>query len=230
MPRAPRVNSEDPPHPSSPGRALELASRVGPRHTLGVYNTRQEPFNLALDEPAEEPRWCDHPGCQEEGVYPAPRSRKKLTNYYWFCLGHVRAYNAAWNYYTGMSETEIEAHIRADTVWRRPTWPIGGRVLHGWRAAYGRPDDVFGLFASAGNGRGPEGASERRPWRPQTPEEEALAILNLDSSVTRGRIKARYKELAKRHHPDANGGDKTGEDRLKRINQAYTTLKNAFLC
>jgi len=28
----------------------------------------------------------------------------------------------------------------------------------------------------------------------------------------------------KRFHPDANGGDKTAEERLKRINQAYTFL------
>ena len=35
----------------------------------------------------------------------------------------------------------------------------------------------------------------------------------------------RYIELVKRLHPDANGGDKTAEDRLKLVNQAYTTLK-----
>ena len=39
-------------------------------------------------------------------------------------------------------------------------------------------------------------------------------------------VKARYIELVKRFHPDTNGGDKTAEERLKLINEAYTTLKN----
>ena len=41
-------------------------------------------------------------------------------------------------------------------------------------------------------------------------------------------IKARYRELAKIHHPDINGGDKVAEETLKRINQAYTTLKASY--
>jgi curved DNA-binding protein CbpA len=40
-------------------------------------------------------------------------------------------------------------------------------------------------------------------------------------------LKARYKELVKRFHPDANGGDKAAEERLKLVNQAYATLKNS---
>ena len=38
-------------------------------------------------------------------------------------------------------------------------------------------------------------------------------------------LKARYKELVKLNHPDANGGDKMAEERLKDINEAYATLK-----
>jgi curved DNA-binding protein CbpA len=41
-------------------------------------------------------------------------------------------------------------------------------------------------------------------------------------------LKARYKELVKRHHPDAHGGDKAAEERLKVINQAYSTLKTSY--
>jgi curved DNA-binding protein CbpA len=38
-------------------------------------------------------------------------------------------------------------------------------------------------------------------------------------------LKSRYKELVKRLHPDANGGDTVAEDKLKEINQAYATIK-----
>jgi curved DNA-binding protein CbpA len=37
----------------------------------------------------------------------------------------------------------------------------------------------------------------------------------------------RYKTLAKTLHPDANGGDKRAEDRLKSVNHAYTTLRHS---
>ena len=39
-------------------------------------------------------------------------------------------------------------------------------------------------------------------------------------------LKARYKELAKRHHPDANGGDRASEERLKTINLAYAAVRH----
>jgi curved DNA-binding protein CbpA len=32
--------------------------------------------------------------------------------------------------------------------------------------------------------------------------------------------------LAKQHHPDATGGDKQAEERLKDINRAYSLLKH----
>ena len=47
----------------------------------------------------------------------------------------------------------------------------------------------------------------------------------LQPPVSLARLKARYKELVKRHHPDANGGDKVAEEKLKLINVAYGLLK-----
>ena len=70
-------------------------------------------------------RACDHPGCLEQGSHRAPKSRDRLTDYYWFCLDHVRAYNKAWDYFQGMDPAGIETVIRQDTVWERPTWPMG---------------------------------------------------------------------------------------------------------
>jgi curved DNA-binding protein CbpA len=39
-------------------------------------------------------------------------------------------------------------------------------------------------------------------------------------------VKSRYKELAKRHHPDANGGSRDAEERLKTINLAYAAVRS----
>jgi curved DNA-binding protein CbpA len=43
--------------------------------------------------------------------------------------------------------------------------------------------------------------------------------------LTLDELKARYKTLAKLHHPDANNGDRASEERLKTINLAYAALR-----
>jgi curved DNA-binding protein CbpA len=55
---------------------------------------------------------------------------------------------------------------------------------------------------------------------------EPLATLGLSWPVTMAEVKTRYKELAKRHHPDANNGDRAAEDRLKIINLAYAAVRS----
>ncbi|MBM3488227.1 MAG: J domain-containing protein [Alphaproteobacteria bacterium] len=173
------------------------------------------------------------PGCTAIGRYPAPRARNALKDYYWFCLPHVREYNAAWNYYAGMNEADIERHIRADTTWWRPTWPLGtgrGPTMRPERMWFSDAFNVFGEEWAEGTARaGAAAEDDRRRSRAVTPEERALAVLELSPPVTRARVKARYLELVKRLHPDANGGDKSAEEKLKLINRAYTTLKNAQL-
>lgn len=162
-------------------------------------------------------RLCDHPGCAATGDYRAPRSRDRLRQFYWFCLDHVRAYNAQWNYYAGMSAAEIEADIRNDTVWQRPSWPLGGRS-----GLFGARVRDFGLFGFEDE---EEGAPRKRPL---TEQEQALAVFELAPPFTVAALKSRYKALVKLHHPDAHGGDKAAEERLKVINQAYTTLKASY--
>jgi hypothetical protein len=171
---------------------------------------------------AVPPRACEHPGCAGTGEFRAPRGRDRLDEYLWFCLDHVRAYNAAWDYYRGMNEAEIEDERRRDTVGRRPTWPMGPRMrFHGHARI--DPDELRAAFRRLfGEEEFPE---EMLRARPPTPEEEALKVLDLAPGASMAEVKARYKALAKRHHPDANGGDKAAEDRLKSINQAYSFLK-----
>ena len=143
----------------------------------------------------------------------------RLDDYYWFCLTHVRDYNKAWNYYAGMSENEVEYHCRQDTVWRRPTWPVGGQALrHQRRIEEQLRRDFAGVFE--------EGTGRNHATRALSEQDKALSILDLEPEADITEIKARYKKLVKRLHPDANGGDRAAEEHLKAVNQAYATLKN----
>ena len=169
-------------------------------------------------EGAAQVQHCDHAGCREVGLYRAPKARDRLNEYFWFCLDHVRDYNRAWNYYAGMNPEQIEAQLRCDTVWDRPTWPLGRWGVS--KRIFGAdlfPDDVDPF----GERRAPA------PPAPKTKTELALAELDLAPGSTVEEIKRRYKALAKLLHPDTNGGDKSAEERLKSINLAYSTLKSS---
>ncbi|MDE2005429.1 MAG: J domain-containing protein [Rhodospirillales bacterium] len=180
-------------------------------------NARPRAYAPDPDAPG---RCCDMPGCDAAGEYRAPKSRRMLKDYHWFCLDHVRAYNAGWDYYKGMSPGEIEAELRRDTSWQRPTWPLGSLGATAWEEALAR--DRLDLL---GAGRLRRGAAET-PERVPAELREPLATLGLDWPVTIDAVKHRYKELAKRHHPDANGGDKAAEERIKSINLAYAALRS----
>jgi hypothetical protein len=159
---------------------------------------------------------CDAPGCLAAGQYRAPKSRSNLREFHWFCLEHVREYNASWDYYQGMSPGEIEAQLRSDTSWQRPSWPLG-RLGATARLEQSLEDSLHFTF----------GSKPAEPPRPKIPPElrEALEVLGLAWPVSMATVKSTYKKLAKRHHPDANGGNKASEEILKTINLAYATLR-----
>ena len=186
-------------------------------------NTDHRPA-VAAESANADSRNCQHPKCVEAGLYRAPKSRDRLREYYWFCLAHVRAYNSAWDYCAGFSEADFEAQVRAQACWERPTWRLGDWHTHRPEAAMAAFAAAFGIEADeeAGDNR-----SRRRQERSRTTatDDKALAVLGLAPKATRAEIKARYKRLVKRYHPDANGGDRQAEERLKVINQAYSTLR-----
>jgi hypothetical protein len=163
-------------------------------------------------------RVCDHPGCGAPGLYRAPKSRHSLNEYYWFCLEHVREYNRSWDYYKGMSPGEIEAEMRRDATWQRPSWPLGRLGL----GNHERVADPFGVLGKA------KAAPAREVTEAPAELRGPLATLDLAWPVTRADVKRAYKALAKRHHPDANSGDKAADDRLKTINAAYSALIRAL--
>lgn len=173
-------------------------------------------------DPAAPGRTCDIPGCHELAGYRAPKTRTELRDYHWFCLDHVRAYNSKWDYYRGMTPGQIEAELRADTTGRRPTWPLG---RNGLGLDADSTVDPLDILAEARLDRASKYRDKFNPTAAPAELRDALHQLNLAWPVTLPEVKTRYKELAKRHHPDANGGDRASEERLKVINLAYATLK-----
>jgi hypothetical protein len=169
---------------------------------------------------------CEWPGCKRVGEYRAPKSRERLRTFFFFCIEHVRDYNRAWDFFSGMNQDEIEAYLREDVTWHRPTWKIGSpgdQHGDGWRW-----QDPFEVLMS-----GPDtgGAGAKAEWdRPTSrlgKRERMLKVMELEHDATPEELKARYKELAKRHHPDVNGGDRDAEERLKLINEAYNYLRDS---
>ena len=180
-------------------------------------------FEFEPDDEVPEVRSCDHPGCAADGEFRAPRSRNGTYSYYWFCLEHVREYNASWNYFAGMSRDEIERFQREDLTWHRPTWRLGGGLMG--VSALSSEVDEWDLFGGSRWDRGLGGAAAPPARTPTGPEKQALQALDLGVFATLADIKTRYKDLVKRFHPDRNGGSKAAEERLKVINQAYAFLR-----
>jgi DnaJ-class molecular chaperone len=55
--------------------------------------------------------------------------------------------------------------------------------------------------------------------------QEARKLLRLSEEATLKEIKAAYRKLAHRHHPDKAGkGDSAEDETMKRLNQAYKLL------
>jgi hypothetical protein len=186
-------------------------------------------------EPREERREtarfrCDAPGCEAEGAYRAPMGRQREGQYFCFCLEHVREYNNSYNYFNGMSDADVARYMKDATTGHRPTWSMGVKrgpqSFREDRVKDGDFDDPLGLYRSR--------VHRGRPQPETTPRYSAVTLralnaLGLEETACAETIKTRYKELVKRHHPDANGGDRSCEERLREIIHAYKTLRAAKL-
>ena len=178
-------------------------------------------------QPGPAERGCDHPGCDLPGEHRAPKGRLREGQYFCFCLTHVREYNASYNYFRGMSDDDVAKYQKDDIIGHRPTWSMGvNRAGKGHREEGVDPEgfsDPLGMFRYR--------KGQEAPKRPRygLAAMKALNTLGLDETADAESIKARYKELVKRLHPDANGGDRSLEDRLREIIHAYNFLKSAKL-
>jgi DnaJ-like protein len=175
---------------------------------------------------------CQWKGCQDIGLYKAPVGRGQEGKYYLFCLEHVREFNASYNYFEGWSTAEVEAFQKDAVIGHRPTWKTGTTGDVRGARPHAPPGAAFGDgFADPHEFlRSRMGRSTAEPARRLKPlERKSLDALGLPEGADRAQIKSRFKELVKLHHPDANGGDKRSENKLREIIQAYNYLKQAGL-
>jgi len=191
------------------------------------------------DEPKAAPREapCQWKGCSNPGTHRAPRGRGQ-EGYYRFCIDHVRQFNASYNYFDGMSNAEVEKFQKDSALGDRPTWRMGGNgTPPGTTPKGGKQRGRYARFGGVDQHKilGDEDASPAGPVKPEsrrvlkTLERKAMDALHLPETASKDDIKTRFKELVKRHHPDANGGDRGSEDKLREIIQAYNYLKQAGL-
>jgi hypothetical protein len=181
---------------------------------------------------------CQWPSCKAPATHRAPKGRLRASEYWQFCLDHVREYNNSYNFFSGMSEDAIAQYQKDALTGHRPTWKMGSiggkraakRARGAFRGFDGPTDDPFSLFGEAGpRGKGhARAASEGR--KIFNAQRRALDVLGLEADAKRADIKSKFKMLVKRHHPDANGGDRGSEARLREIIQAYNYLKTAGFC
>lgn len=176
---------------------------------------------------------CSWPGCEAAGEFRAPGGRPPgfdgPGDYRWFCLDHVRQFNAGYDYFEGMGAEEI---LRAQSP------------LHGWegQSRAFRPDagvdDIprwadFADPLEAISARARAHVRHRQAGlKPEnarfTPHERrALDVLGLDGGVDRKALRQRYARLLRQYHPDHNGGDHSHSARLQGVVEAYQLLRKA---
>ncbi len=195
--------------------------RIAPRH--------------AAPEPKADVPDCAWEGCDQPGIYKAPKGHRFEGEYHHFCLDHVRHYNTAFNFFADMTEKEREKHLYTTSQTDgRPSWGLGSKpgAYNGPRMPKKDPNaqakrfsDPLHIWAryARHNARGPQ---PERAIKLNENDRRAFEQLGFKTSAKSEEIKRAYKALVKIHHPDANGGDKSSEERLRSIIAAYTHLKS----
>jgi DnaJ-domain-containing protein 1 len=186
------------------------------------------------EPPRQQVPRCGWEGCDQPGIYRAPKGNRAVGEYHNFCLEHVRHYNTAFNFFSGMTSEQMEDHLRrsAETD-GRPSWGFGAKPGDGGpRAPRGQArdprmgafNDPLNVFARY-NWQQSRNPQKERARPVHEPDRRALETLGLTGHAKSDEIKTAYKKLVKIHHPDANGGNKSSEERLRAIIAAYAHLK-----
>lgn len=178
---------------------------------------------------------CAAPGCPEPGEFRAPAHGGRGAgsdgpgDWQWLCLEHVRAFNARYNYFQGMTRDEIERAQMPMGGWERETRAF--RATAGvdspprWADFHDPLDAISARFRQRAADATPRQRDDGKPLSPE--DRDALQTLGLDQNSDRKALRARYSELVRKYHPDRNGGDRTHEKKLQGVVEAYQQLRKS---
>lgn len=182
---------------------------------------------------------CNWQGCDKPGAHKAPKGRSAEGQFYSFCVDHVRQYNKTYNYFDGMPEDQVaDFVVNSARTGDRPTWGMGvnkrgrGEAKPGTtRARNYTGADMQDPFGALGGTQNSARNAQRKTVAPNDgrvlveADRKALEMLGAKASHSKVQIKSSYKILVKKHHPDANFGNKGSEEKLRNIISAYNHLK-----
>jgi hypothetical protein len=168
---------------------------------------------------------CAVRGCTEPGEFKAPLAPADFDGpgeWRFLCLTHVREHNARYNYFEGMSAEEISRAQSPVAGWERARRPFATNGAD--------PPPAWSDFADPLDAIGARFASRREApvsSRFNRAERRALSVLGLGEDAGRTSVRRAYSALVRRYHPDRNGGDRSHEQRLRAVIEAYQLLRGA---
>lgn len=167
---------------------------------------------------------CDERDCGAEGFLRAPLAKCAGGEiiYGTFCKVHARMRNESWNFFSDMTEEEVEDFRHQSYSWHRPLHqkshhsPPSGDHPAGFLY---EGTVLQGLFGSD--------TSERRGIDIPDEIKQALRVMQLDGLPGEEELKEQFRRLVKKHHPDRHGksaAKRHHSERLKTINASYKSL------
>ena len=171
---------------------------------------------------SQDSQICQWQDCHCAGHYKAPKSKAELDTYLWFCLTHIRNYNASWDYFAGCSAEEIAQFQTAALTGHRPSQANHGSENPVWRyekllrkmqevpTTMSLQETDISLFL------------HKLP----AAEQQAIKTLDLQHPFSKNAAKKRFKELAKQYHPDINK-EQNAHQQFQTIITAYNALLNS---
>jgi hypothetical protein len=179
---------------------------------------------------------CQHPRCQHPGEFRAPNRYGRPPgpngpgDYLYFCLDHVREFNAGYDWFAGMTAEEVSKAQSPLNV-----WPSETRAFRANGGADSPPrwadfNDPLEAISARFKGRMEEMKPAMTPGGKILSSEDrsALKTLGLGHDADRKAVRSAYSQLVRKYHPDRNGGDRSHEKALQDVIAAYTHLKTAY--